>query len=121
MINTCGSCTICCTALSIKEINKPEGVRCEHLTEQGCGIYNNRPEECRNYECGFLSYDLHRKLRPDRSGFIIGFADTRLGPSIVCYVHKEVSKFAKKLFNRIRMKFPHRPLFWRRGKMYYQD
>ena len=52
----CNRCGACCIAPSISsEIpgmngGKPAGVRCIHLTEEmKCGIYNLRPEVCKNF------------------------------------------------------------------------
>jgi len=69
----CGACTACCTSLTIHALNKPAGVPCEHLTAQGCGIYDQRPDECRVFDCGWKLYSslLTPKLRPDRAGFLI--------------------------------------------------
>ena len=36
------------------ELDKPNGVPCEHLTEGGCGIYEDRPESCRSFQCAWL-------------------------------------------------------------------
>ena len=69
----CGACTVCCTTLTIHALNKPAGVPCEHLTAQGCGIYDQRPDECRVFDCGWkiASLKVSPKLRPDRAGFMI--------------------------------------------------
>ena len=46
----CYKCGTCCTAPDISTLNKPPNQRCEHLTEDNlCGIYETRPEVCRNY------------------------------------------------------------------------
>ena len=47
----CGACTLCCTALAVPELDKPNGVPCKHLTPEGCGIYEDRPPSCRAFEC----------------------------------------------------------------------
>ena len=69
----CGTCTACCTVLDVPELDKPEGVPCQHLTDQGCGIYEDRPEACRNFKCGYLLRidDWPTRMRPDQSGFMI--------------------------------------------------
>ena len=104
MTNTCGSCTVCCTAMEVKELRKPEGVKCIYLTNQGCSIYEDRPESCRVYECAFRMYPLDKKLRPDRAGFQILFSKTKLGDTILFYYHGKINKIAKKLFARITKK-----------------
>lgn len=66
----CGSCTQCCRGpgrgeLRVKPsphyatrdnmgehflLNKPNG-DCVHVTDQGCGVYENRPDVCKQYDC----------------------------------------------------------------------
>jgi uncharacterized protein len=46
----CGRCGACCTAPDISTLGKPVGVRCRHLgPEEGCTIYPDRPQVCRDY------------------------------------------------------------------------
>jgi hypothetical protein len=47
---SCAGCAACCVAPDISTLNKPAGVPCQHLNEDlRCGIYEDRPEVCRNY------------------------------------------------------------------------
>ena len=66
----CGECTACCTALEVRELQKPRGLPCVHLCAAGCGVYAERPETCRRFDClwrlGFARDD----DRPDRLGVI---------------------------------------------------
>lgn len=76
MERTCGACMACCTAYPILGIPgyegaKPAGVRCQHLTATGCGIYEFRPDVCRQYECLWKMGEGRNMERPDRSGFIM--------------------------------------------------
>lgn len=76
---SCGGCTACCTALKIAtpELRKKAQVDCRHLTGGGCGIYETRPEICREFLCGWrLFADMNDDWRPDRSGVLV----VRLGP-----------------------------------------
>jgi uncharacterized protein len=56
----CGSCSECCRLLEISadrapEIgNKPAGEWCSHCAEPGCGIYDRRPQLCRDFRCQWL-------------------------------------------------------------------
>jgi hypothetical protein len=111
----CGKCTACCTALEIVALSKPEGVRCEHLTQDGCGIYETRPEECRAFVCGFLKLNLHRKLRPDRAGFIITVQKTVFGNTFVLLVHNKINQLSRKLMGKL-IKKAGMPTIWRTGK-----
>ena len=51
----CNSCTMCCWALEIAELGKPEGSHCPHCVKgSGCGIYARRPTVCGEFYCGYL-------------------------------------------------------------------
>ena len=51
----CTRCGACCVAPDIAALGKPLGVRCEHLTGEGlCGIYDRRPQICRDYAADWL-------------------------------------------------------------------
>lgn len=80
MKRKCGTCTLCCTALAVPELDKPNGVPCEHLTTAGCGIYEDRPESCRQFECGWLTGMGDLSVRPDRIGAVLHVEDGGLGP-----------------------------------------
>ena len=54
MSRTCRDCGMCCTLYQVDSLGKPAGVRCSHLKGTRCSIYNDRPEDCRAYECGWL-------------------------------------------------------------------
>jgi hypothetical protein len=70
----CGACTACCVELRIDtpEFKKDAHLPCAHLTENGCGIYQNRFKICRQFLCGWLlSRELGEDWRPDRSGVLM--------------------------------------------------
>jgi uncharacterized protein len=49
----CLMCGDCCTRFEIPEINKPAGVRCQHLSDNNhCYIYHylERPDVCRKHD-----------------------------------------------------------------------
>ena len=68
----CGSCSLCCKLLAVTELDKPLGKWCEHCKpgRGGCGIYDNRPESCREYECHWLRGDLSEHWEPLRCGMV---------------------------------------------------
>ncbi len=68
---TCGSCTACCSAMLVEELNKPDWQKCEHQWQFGCRIYGHRPEGCRLYKCMWLAGQGNKRWRPDRKGVLI--------------------------------------------------
>lgn len=47
----CTQCGACCVAPDISALGKPLGVRCPHLLPNNrCGVYENRPRICRDYQ-----------------------------------------------------------------------
>ncbi len=71
--NSCGSCTVCCHSLLVKELDKPAGILCKHcLPGKGCGIYETRFDICRTFHCGWRQVpQLGEAWRPDRSGVLM--------------------------------------------------
>lgn len=74
-LRNCGSCTFCCIVQGIKEINKPEGIKCKHIYNGGCSIYDTRPMPCRTFHCLWrfrkLFKDKKNRRRPDKLGVLI--------------------------------------------------
>lgn len=83
----CGECTACCYALGVPATDdecervgwtppgKDAWEPCQHdaLSDgPGCGIYEDRPECCRQFECGWLQGAglLEDEDRPDKIGVI---------------------------------------------------
>ena len=52
----CGTCSLCCKLLPIRELEKPENQWCVHCRpgDGGCGIYADRPPSCRGFACDWL-------------------------------------------------------------------
>ena len=79
-MNHCGICRACCRAPEISELQKPEWKMCQHACATGCGIYESRPQSCRDYRCIWLQSQggpgaLPSRLRPDRCGVIFDQPD----------------------------------------------
>lgn len=78
-VRACGSCSACCTVMSVNEIAKGMYETCEHLCGAGCGIYASRPGSCRTFECqwlrGVLEVDgvIDTEMRPDACGVIFHY------------------------------------------------
>jgi hypothetical protein len=68
----CGSCTLCCKVLAVTALEKPRGVWCKHCRPgQGCGIYEERPLECRSFRCLWLvDQKFPEEFKPERSKLV---------------------------------------------------
>jgi len=64
MTKECGSCSLCCKLVPVKEIEKPRNTWCEHCTKPGCAIYADRPRSCVKWSCVWLLSDLPESLKP---------------------------------------------------------
>lgn len=70
----CGSCTLCCKLLPVKELRKPANTRCNYQRHTGCRIYKNRPLSCRFWSCRWLTnHEGQAALlpRPDHVHYVI--------------------------------------------------
>lgn len=63
---------MCCVLPAIPQLGKPANVPCKHLTPGGCGIYEKRPQVCREFRCHWL--DGKGTERPD----VVGAYTTRI-------------------------------------------
>jgi len=69
---SCGPCNLCCQVLDIPVLAKPSGTLCRHASGGGCGIYPDRPHDCRAFVCGWLAWDfLGEAWRPSTAHFLI--------------------------------------------------
>lgn len=66
----CGNCTLCCTVTYVPELNKTANIQCSNCND-GCTIYNERPNSCRGYRCEWLNGHLDEEMRPDISHVVI--------------------------------------------------
>ncbi len=69
----CGDCTMCCKVLEVGALKKPAGTWCTHCTtSRGCGIYETRPQECRDFMCAWLeSHTLDERWKPSLCKFVV--------------------------------------------------
>jgi hypothetical protein len=52
---SCGTCTMCCKVYRIDDLAKPAGKWCPHCAiAQGCKIYDDRPQQCRAFDCVWI-------------------------------------------------------------------
>lgn len=85
---TCGKCQACCygihTWATRPPLNSPAHERCPYQCRQGCAIYDERPQPCRDYLCLWLSGELgERRDRPDRLGLIFERTPEGVGPALI--------------------------------------
>lgn len=71
----CGECTACCSGALGGEAHGHKffkGRPCFFLTQKGCGIYEDRPQQpCVSYKCGYLNEAFFPEwMRPDICGAI---------------------------------------------------
>ena len=71
----CGPCYACCVHLGIRALQKLGGQPCKHLdgrrpADQRCGIYDERPEACVDYLCGWRRGLGDETMRPNESGIL---------------------------------------------------
>lgn len=69
---SCGSCSYCCKLFSIVELKKPRGQWCIHCKpgHGGCSIYEQRPQACQDFYCGWLIGTLSQEWEPQRSKMV---------------------------------------------------
>ena len=81
---SCGECTECCTWLTVGVLDKPSGTACQHQCDEGCSIYDERPEDCQKFQCLWSISEPHisSSARPDKSGFVAWHGMTSLGPTL---------------------------------------
>lgn len=87
----CGSCSLCCTLLPVRAINKLGGHKCQHQRfGKGCTIYSSLERvapECRLWNCRWLVADAGDVGRPDHSHVVID-----IFPDIVSIVDNQTGK-----------------------------
>jgi len=72
-VRDCDGCTLCCKVIGVKALEKPMGVWCQHCAPKGgCAIYAERPDECRNFDCGYLlEPSLGPEWKPSESKIVL--------------------------------------------------
>lgn len=72
---SCGDCSLCCKTCHITDLNKPGGEWCPHADPggAGCTIYDQRPGECRTFECCWRQGMLPDDCKPNKIGVLAVF------------------------------------------------
>jgi hypothetical protein len=85
-VRSCGDCTLCCKVFAVPPIeNKPRDQWCKHCKPgQGCGIWQERPQFCRDFHCLWVKdARLEQAWKPNVAKFVMNWAsDTQL--NITC-------------------------------------
>jgi hypothetical protein len=69
----CGDCVACCQVLNIDtpQMTKAADQMCVHCTAGGCGVYDTRPQVCRDWDCVWRRIDsMPLQTRPDHLGVL---------------------------------------------------
>lgn len=73
--SSCGTCTACCTSLTVDVLLKPEGTPCKHLRTdrpgKSCARYETRPKTCEHFVCLWRIARLDESYRPDKVGIVL--------------------------------------------------
>lgn len=101
----CGECTVCCEALKIEELSKPEGELCKHCEKgKGCTVYQSRPDVCKQWFCMWRWFPFAKNVRPDKSGILLSYEKhpaTKKQVIVVRDVSKRGNAFDKPGFDQI--------------------
>lgn len=89
----CGTCTMCCKLPSLHTDDgyvKPLNVWCKDCSPgQGCNIYEDRPIQCKNFFCAWLSDpDWPENLPPHKTGCFVKVEYGTDNETVVCRVHE---------------------------------
>ena len=70
----CDGCTLCCKVLEIPALSKPGGTWCVHCKAGvGCGVYEQRPGACAEFECGYIVGFTPDNWKPDKCKMVVVF------------------------------------------------
>jgi Fe-S-cluster containining protein len=67
----CGTCQACCGPVFIIENLKRADEDCQFKAPKGCGVYENRPQVCKDFRCLWHYGVMRGEQRPDRIGIIV--------------------------------------------------
>lgn len=66
----CGDCQACCYVIRVDALEKPAFTNCKHQCESGCGDYENRPTNCRSFDCLWLGGFGSDEMKPNKLGAV---------------------------------------------------
>ena len=104
-MSSCGECSVCCELFSIKELNKPKQSMCDKCTGTGCGIYDKRPQTCREYFCFYISENLQEEARPDRCGVLFDYNKKKNRIEALLLTQLADEKMVKSVIKKLEQKY----------------
>ena len=117
----CGDCTACCNGTLIGEANGHKfgyGKPCIYLSQQGCSIYEDRPESCKKYQCAWTQHLFPEWMQPNKCGAMISVEQengmqflkvTELWSNVDEAVYEEINRFCKENSTYYRVIPCHKP------------
>jgi hypothetical protein len=64
--------------MTVTELNKRAQVKCGHVEENGCSVYDMRPYSCKRFECLWLKGQVDEWARPDEVSLIFDEAKPKI-------------------------------------------
>jgi hypothetical protein len=82
---SCGGCTLCCTVMEVRELEKRPFSPCAHQADGGCGVWGEHPGSCKAFACLWRGSDnlLPPDLFPADCGFMLALDTTETWPTVV--------------------------------------
>lgn len=105
----CGTCAACCYLMGVDSLTKLMDTWCDHCkkgSEKACQVYEFRPNECRDFVCGWLAGFSDLEDRPDRAGGVI-IPETKANQptiSVMLMPHRDPSTRLKRYMEAMRRK-----------------
>lgn len=128
----CGDCTVCCTLSAVSELNKKVGEQCFFCVDNGCEIYGDHPQVCKDFECAYLQGGTNIELRPDKCGVMFFKKNDRIfcgmtvpGLKATDLAKGQINSFLKQGYSVVLLKLgekPHiKPAEGHDGDMIYKE
>lgn len=96
----CGECTVCCTFSVVPELNKKAGEDCINCKNNGCEIYGDHPQSCKDFECAYLQGGNNIELRPDKCGIMFFKKNEKIFVGVVVKKVTDLAKGQIESFNK---------------------
>jgi len=112
----CVECTVCCTLSVVSELNKKAWEQCFNCVNDGCKIYGNHPQVCKDFECAYLQGGKDIELRPDKCGVMFWKKSERIfcgasmpGIPITDLALKQIASFKNQGYSVVLLKMGEKP------------